>query len=617
MARSRTASRQPGFDALVLTVANRVQRRYAERMLELRRRLGALPAGLRTMVVADPAGRRVGSGGGTLLCLERLRREGLLRGRRVLILHSGGDSRRLPSWSAVGKIWIPLGRRGRGIGPLGQPALFDLVLAELSRLRLPASGGAVVASGDAALRLGGNRVRLDAGHASVLVFPGDAARAARHGVLVLGRGRRVVRTLQKPTAAELRAAGAIDRRGRAAIDSGILFLPHEACMTLLRAARGMLAPLARGTEALDLYQEVAEAMAAGATPAGFAARFPRTGGRARRLAAFFRTAHRIELRASPLDAGRFLHLGSSRELVERLGSREPERLFPELLHARRARAGVAHDPLPAVALRGGASCCTPHGIGDDCKTAAEAGGTVCGRPLASLPARTGRSARELWGSDPRTLWFARIHPMADEAAGARAAARWLAEGGKAPPAWHRARRASFARLAALADPDAAADAASLALVGEAVATDTALPAEVRRFRLRPGHAAIAAAPVRVDLAGGWSDTPPLCKMPAGAGATPPWANCSTTAIPRAGTRCRAPRSSSAASSRAIPAPTCADTSSAWAAACASRSRATCRAGAGSGRAPSWARRSSPRSTAWREERTIRGASRGTHCSSSR
>ena len=70
----------------MLTVANDVQRRFAERMLAMREALGALPEGLRATVVADPAGRRVGSGGSTLLCLAHLAREGAPRGTRTLVL---------------------------------------------------------------------------------------------------------------------------------------------------------------------------------------------------------------------------------------------------------------------------------------------------------------------------------------------------------------------------------------------------------------------------------------------------------------------------------------------------------------------------------------------------
>ncbi|MFM8643380.1 MAG: L-fucokinase, partial [Phycisphaerales bacterium] len=419
MARARTRQEDRGqghgdargFDLLVLTVANDVQRRYAERMLGFRRRLGALPAGLEARVVADPGGRRVGSGGSTLLCMADLASRGSLRGRRVLILHSGGDSRRLPSWSAFGKIWVPLGRHGTGLGPMNAPALFDLVLAELSTLALPAAGGVVVASGDAALRLTGERIALDGRDTTVVAFPAGPARAARHGVFVADRRGRVRRTLQKPTRAQLAEAGALTARGQALVDGGIFFFPPAACAALLGGARPMLAAIRRGTLALDLYQEIAEAMASDTTRAAYLARF--AGGeddRTRRasLARFFDAAHRVRLRTAPLSAGSFLHLGSTRELIERLASREPERVFPERLGPARTdlkphEPRITHDPdmphgccVSDVRVRGG-TCTLAHGIDDDCKTDAAHGGTLCGRPLAGLPARTGMPARAIWG----------------------------------------------------------------------------------------------------------------------------------------------------------------------------------------------------------------------------
>jgi hypothetical protein len=44
--------------------------------------------------------------------MAALAKRDLLRGKRIMVLHSGGDSRRLPAWSAAGKIWVPLERLG-------------------------------------------------------------------------------------------------------------------------------------------------------------------------------------------------------------------------------------------------------------------------------------------------------------------------------------------------------------------------------------------------------------------------------------------------------------------------------------------------------------------------
>ena len=65
-----------------------------------------------TVVPADPAGKRIESGGSTILCMAALAKRVLLRGKRIMVLHSGGDSRRLPAWSAARKIWVPLDRLG-------------------------------------------------------------------------------------------------------------------------------------------------------------------------------------------------------------------------------------------------------------------------------------------------------------------------------------------------------------------------------------------------------------------------------------------------------------------------------------------------------------------------
>ena len=598
-----------GFDLLVLTVANDVQRRYAEQMLDIRKTLGTLPHGLETLVIADSAGKRIGSGGSTLLCMAELAKRGMLKnaraqahGHRILILHSGGDSRRLPSWSAPGKIWVPLGRTGRakavrrklsasavrgtaridtpthGLGPFNVPTLFDLTLAELSRLTLPTSGGVLVASGDAALRLADEHITFATSGATVLAFPGGPDRAARHGVFVLDKRNRVVSTLQKPSRVQLQSAGALSASGHAAIDSGIFFFPTAACHALLRGAGAeprtgrapagsLLAELARGSASLDLYQEIAHAMSSSAERATFVTRFAASGSiaRERMLGKFFTATHQVALHATLLKKGSFLHLGTTRELIERLSSTMPERMFPDLLNKRthtgpdsvlaletgkdaHAPRGIARYAVPVGSTQ---QCWVLHGIDDDCKTSASDGGTVCGKPLRTLELQTGSSARAIWGSAPHTLWNARIYPVGKPDDAWRAM-QWILGDARAPTAWRRMRKLSLAELMLLANPDAlarghihaqayapwrptaltpldrareyaaraaiaqsstartAARTAAMSAVGMAVARDALMPREVRAFAVRQDQAVWASAPVRIDLAGGWSDTPPLC-----------------------------------------------------------------------------------------------------------
>lgn len=54
----------------------------------------------------DRDGRRVGSGGATLEVLRYLHeQEGSFDSLRVLVIHSGGDSKRVPQYSALGKLF--------------------------------------------------------------------------------------------------------------------------------------------------------------------------------------------------------------------------------------------------------------------------------------------------------------------------------------------------------------------------------------------------------------------------------------------------------------------------------------------------------------------------------
>src|SRR5689334_1550779 len=136
------------WDYLILTASNPEQARAYEAQLSLRRELGLLTRVRETMVVADPEAKRVGSGGSTLFSLARVvAREPRLESLRILIVHAGGDSRRLPAYSPCGKIFVPV--PGHSQSALGL-TLFDRLVP--SFLDLPAgpagAGQVVVTSGD-------------------------------------------------------------------------------------------------------------------------------------------------------------------------------------------------------------------------------------------------------------------------------------------------------------------------------------------------------------------------------------------------------------------------------------------------------------------------------------
>lgn len=109
---------------------------------------------------SDPIGARLGSGGGTTWLLEACRRdddtagtlstgEWLAREKRIL-LHAGGQSRRLPGYAPSGKILtpIPVFRWARG-QKLSQNLLsLQLPLYEEIMRKAPDSLHTLIASGD-------------------------------------------------------------------------------------------------------------------------------------------------------------------------------------------------------------------------------------------------------------------------------------------------------------------------------------------------------------------------------------------------------------------------------------------------------------------------------------
>jgi fucokinase len=326
------------FDHLVITAANEKQTEGYRLQLELRRRTGQIPAATRTHVIADPDGRRIGSGGATLMAFARLL-EALPPGpsiaatfhrQRILILHGGGDSKRLPAYAAQGKLFVPL--------PCpridGQPAmLFDLLLARLLQIRPPAGGHVLVAAGDVLLTFDPAELDFDQAGVVGVAYADQPERAARHGVYLADPAGRVVDFLQKPDAAELRAAGALDAMGCALIDTGLLSFDPAAVATFCRAAglslargrvtrqAGLLADIEAGTAGeVDLYEEVALALARRTTPGVYRRRVlsrPRNAGAAQqaRLRSLYRAIHGLDFHARVLSHCDFFHIGSSRELL--------------------------------------------------------------------------------------------------------------------------------------------------------------------------------------------------------------------------------------------------------------------------------------------------------------
>src|SRR5690554_3967318 len=214
----------PIWDVCVLTAANPHQARAYELQIELRKRQGLLPPSTQWLVVSDSEGRRIGSGGATLNVLQHLvrllgsqegflvseagRQSDLFKGKRILIVHSGGDSKRLPHYSAFGKLFARLPHEL----PDGRAStLFDEFIVSLSGLPRHMYEGVVIASGDVLLVF--DHLQLDFNRQGVVGvgMSVPVAVGTRHGVFVSEPPTGKVRQfLHKPFLEKLEAVGAVD-----------------------------------------------------------------------------------------------------------------------------------------------------------------------------------------------------------------------------------------------------------------------------------------------------------------------------------------------------------------------------------------------------------------------
>jgi fucokinase len=98
------------FSILLLTApSEKIAEVYLDQLQALKSTLPALQSCKAIYCVADPSGVRVGSGGGTLNALDFLHQRGINTSKeKILLIHSGGDSRRAPLYSLCGKAWITL-----------------------------------------------------------------------------------------------------------------------------------------------------------------------------------------------------------------------------------------------------------------------------------------------------------------------------------------------------------------------------------------------------------------------------------------------------------------------------------------------------------------------------
>lgn len=281
---------------------------FAGRVLELE----SLERG-RFFASSDPPGSNLGSGGGTCHLLVQAWRDSgesrsfweWLAADKKLIIHGGGQSRRLPAYAAVGKLFMPVPVFRWALGQRLDQKLVDLQLPSYERVLThgPDSSRVMVCSGDVLLRFGRELPRfpeVDVLGLGMWVTP-EVAR--NFGVFFCSREtpESLEFFLQKPTPARIRELGA---EHLYLIDTGMWLLSARAVAVMMRKAgwdpdRGDFPEGKLGK--LDLYSEFGLALG-------------------RRPVQPDPEISALTSSVVPLPKASFFHLGTTRQMIEAISA---------------------------------------------------------------------------------------------------------------------------------------------------------------------------------------------------------------------------------------------------------------------------------------------------------
>ncbi|MBR2875827.1 MAG: bifunctional fucokinase/L-fucose-1-P-guanylyltransferase [Clostridia bacterium] len=222
----------PVWDYIILTASNENQAEGFRSQINERLKLGLLPAKTKFAVIPDRDGKRVGSGGATLGVLKYVAEQigkNDFSGLRILVIHSGGDSKRVPQYSALGKLFSPVPHKL----PNGRSAtLFDEFMMAMSSVPARIREGMVLLSGDVLLLFNPLQIDYSGNGAAAISFKEKVEIGKNHGVFLRGEDGCVQKFLHKQTVESLTEIGAVNDNGKVDIDTGAVIFSAEMLKSL-------------------------------------------------------------------------------------------------------------------------------------------------------------------------------------------------------------------------------------------------------------------------------------------------------------------------------------------------------------------------------------------------
>lgn len=488
---------RPGFpcwDYVIITASNEQQARGFRAQIEARK--AYLPSRTRFVVIPDEGGVRVGSGGATLSVIRYIRQqEKNFAGLRILVIHSGGDSKRVPQYSALGKLFSPVPRQL----PDGRPStLFDEFMISMAPIPGRIRSGMVLLAGDVLLLCNPLQIHFSGNGAAAISFKEPVETGKNHGVFLSGDDGNVARFLHKQTVETLRAMGAVNNKDCVDIDTGALIFGPDILEALysLVAEEGGYRELVNDRVRLSLYGDFLYPMATDSTLAQFYKEKPEgqfCDALQQARTKIWQMLRPFRLKLLQLSPARFLHFGTTGEILALMCSQVQdyralgwqkqivscapstvacynsilsdeaeigENCYLEAAYVHRgvklggstvlSHVEVQEGEIPTgvvlhgLKLKDGKFVARIYGITDNPKEA-----KLFGKDLGNMD--------DIWDSEDRSLWTAKLYPVCDTQEQAVAAALntyEVLQGRGDFDAWKDARRTSLSQGFLDADADA-------------------------------------------------------------------------------------------------------------------------------------------------------------------
>ena len=347
------------FDICVITASHDRQAERFRNLIQKRVEGGLYPREISFKVYSDPPGGRIGSGGGTLWALKSLLKESgskdpgaFFSEKRILIIHAGGESRRLPCYSPEGKLFAPLPVTTSSLIP---PVVLDMQLTLF--LKYPwKQGEVVVTSGDVVIDFDTNALIGFSADLCGFAATAPLEEGSLHGVFKFDASQEtVIDYYQKADVDFLGQNARIEGTNDCAVDIGPVSMSPAYVATLLNILDSRLETgetversLSGGKIEFDLYLEVLSASLPELTVEKFEERITRsTRLRPELQRLFYEYLHPYSLKAVLTRSSTFLHFGTLAEYPRSCRELQYRNLLP--FYADR-NGEISSELLPGLTL---------------------------------------------------------------------------------------------------------------------------------------------------------------------------------------------------------------------------------------------------------------------------